>query len=72
MWTQTQIERIAVERIILRREGLVQFDVTHPRDSDSYHVYGTTYTNAGHAYDLWMPIPRGFPDARPALYTMNP
>ena len=71
MWTQQQRERLALEHRILQAAGLTQFCVYHA-DRDSYYVLGTTRTNVGAYYDLWIPIPAGFPDERPPLYVWKP
>ena len=71
MWTTTQRERLVLEHRLLQHEGLTQFGVYHDRTRDRYDVQGTQ-TNSRHAYDLWIPIPRGYPDARPPLYVVRP
>ncbi len=72
MWTQAQRERLAWEHRVLQEAGLTQFTLYHASASDSYYVTGTTQTNAGHAFQLWSPIPAGFPNRRPALYVISP
>jgi len=72
MWTVAQRERIALEHQLLHHVGLAQFSVYHDRPGDRYDVLGTTYTNAGNSYDLWIPIPLGYPDVRPPLYVVRP
>src|SRR5438034_274933 len=72
MWTPAQRERIVLEHQLIQVAGLTQFSVYHGRAVDDYYVWGTTHSNVGNAYDLWMPIPRGYPHARPPLYVARP
>jgi hypothetical protein len=72
MWTTSQINRIAVERAVLQRAGLTQFEIYYASERDAYDVFGTAYSNTRNPYDLWIPIPRGFPDVRPPLYVAKP
>jgi hypothetical protein len=63
---------MALEHQVLQRAGLSQFSVYHERDYDRYYAFGTTRTNAGAPYDLWLPLPSGYPDQRPPLYVAKP
>ena len=72
MWTKSQIDRLTLERALLGNAGLTQFDLYYTADRNAYDVFGTTMTTAGNKYQLWIPIPSGFPDARPALYVVEP
>lgn len=72
MWTMAQRERLVLEHHVLHNNGLTQFSVYHDRATDRYDVLGTSYSNAGNPYDLWIPVPRGYPDARPPLYIIRP
>jgi len=72
MWTRAQLERLALERAVLQGAGLTQFDLYYDRTRDIYDVYGTAHTNVGHVFDLWIPIPKGFPETRPPLYVAKP
>ena len=72
MWTMAQRERVVLEHRLLHQEGLTQFGVYYDRARDRYDVLGTALTNAGNAYELWSPIPLGFPDSRPSLYVLRP
>lgn len=72
MWTMAQRERLLLEHRLLHHLGLAQFSLYHDRLGDRYEVLGTTVSNAGNPYELWMPIPRGYPDVRPPLYVLRP
>ena len=72
MWTTAQRERLALEHQILQQAGLAQFSVYYDRDRDRYDVYGTTASNSGRSYDLWIPISHDCPDGRPPLYVVRP
>jgi hypothetical protein len=72
MWTMAQRERLVLEDRILQHVGLTQFRVYHDRLPDRYDVLGTTHSSAGNPYELWIPIPRGYPDVRPPLYVIQP
>lgn len=72
MWTAPQRSRLVLEHQILQAAGLTQFGVYHDRQSDRYDVLGTTYSNGRNPYELWIPVPAGFPDERPSLYLLRP
>jgi hypothetical protein len=72
MWTQQQRDRLVLEHRLLQSVGLTQFGVYHDRDRDEYYGLGTTQTNVRSSYDLWIPIPSGYPDQRPPLYVWKP
>lgn len=72
MWTAAQRDRLALEHRILQQVGLTQFSVYHDTFRDGYYVLGTATTSAGNAYELWIPIPAGYPDRRPPLYVSRP
>ncbi len=72
MWTGAQRDRLAIEHAILQKVGLGQFSVYYNSGRDAYDGFGTAHTNAGNAFDLWLPIPSGFPDVRPPLYVARP
>lgn len=72
MWTTAQRERLSLEHRILQQAGLTQFSVYFDRARDRYDVLGNTQTSAGNSYELWVPIPRGYPDRRPPFYVLQP
>lgn len=72
MWTMAQRERIILEYRLLQHAGLAQFSVYHDRVRDRYDVLGTAHTNVGNPYELWIPIPHGYPETRPPLYVLRP
>lgn len=72
MWTSTQLTRLALEHQLLQLQGFTQFSVYHYAATDSYTASGTTASNAGYKYHLYMPIPAGFPAQRPPLYITEP
>ena len=67
-----QRERLVLEHQLLQHVGMTDFSVYHDRVPDRYDVLGTAHTNAGNAYELWIPVPWGYPDARPPLYVVRP
>lgn len=71
-WTLDQRRRLALEHQILHQEGFDQFGVYHYASDDSYSASGTATANSGRQYRLWVPIPLGYPSARPAMYVMSP
>jgi len=72
MWTLDQRRRLAMEHEILQREGFSQFGVYHYAASDSYYASGLARSSSGRSYNLYMPIPSGFPTQRPPLYVIDP
>lgn len=72
MWSMDQRKRLALEHQVLQREGFSQFGVYHNSTNDSYYAIGTASSNSGKGYDLYIPIPSGFPTARPPLYVTKP
>jgi hypothetical protein len=72
MWTAAQRQRLAVEHQILQTEGFSQFSVYHQAAYDNYYASGLATSNSGLGYNLWMPIPSGFPTQRPPLYVLDP
>ena len=72
MWTDAQRRRLAMEHQILQNEGFSQFSVYHQAAHDSYYASGLATSNSGKGYNLWMPIPSGFPTERPPLYILDP
>ncbi len=72
MWSSEQRSRLAVEHQILQREGFSQFSVYHHSADDTYYASGVATSNSGSMYSLYMPIPSGFPTARPPLYITKP
>ena len=71
-WTSEQRQRLAMEHQVLQREGFDQFGVYHYASDDSYSASGTATANSGYQYKLWMPIPSGYPYARPPMYVTSP
>ena len=72
MWTDDQRRRLLLEHNILQEEGFTQFSVYLDRSTDTYSASGTTFSNAGYRYGLWIPIPQGFPYQRPPMYVTEP
>ena len=72
MWSTDQRNRLALEHQVLQREGFSQFGVYHNSTSDSYYAIGTATSNVGKGYELYIPVPSGFPTARPPLYIIKP
>jgi hypothetical protein len=71
-WTSEQRQRLAIEHQVLQREGFDQFGVYHYASDDSYSASGTATANSGYQYRLWVPIPSGYPNARPPMYVTSP
>jgi len=71
-WTTEQRQRLAMEYQVLQREGFDQFGVYHYASDDSYSASGTATSNAGYQYRLYIPIPAGYPYARPPMYVTSP
>ena len=71
-WTSEQRQRLAMEHQVLQREGFDQFGVYHYASDDSYSASGTATANSGYQYRLWVPIPSGYPYARPPMYVTSP
>lgn len=72
MWTMEQQTRLALEHQILQREGFSQFSVYHDSTYDSYYASGVATSSSGRCYNLYSPIPSGFPAQRPPLYVIDP
>jgi hypothetical protein len=72
MWTLAQRQRLALEHQILQNEGFTQFGVYHQAAYDSYYASGVATSSSGKGYNLWMPIPSGYPTERPPLYIIDP
>jgi hypothetical protein len=72
MWTTDQRKRLVLEHQILQDQGFTQFSVYWDRTRDTYEASGIASSNAGRHYTLYMPIPSGFPNQRPALYLTDP
>lgn len=72
MWTADQRNRLAIEHQILQREGFSQFSVYHDNAYDSYNASGVATSSSGRRYNLYSPIPSGFPTQRPPLYLTDP
>lgn len=72
MWTAAQRERLALEHQILQNEGFTQFGVYYDRQYDTYYASGTATSNSGRQYQLYCPIPSGYPSERPSLYVTEP
>lgn len=72
MWTGDQQQRLLLEHRILQQEGFSQFSVYRHEATDSYSASGTTSSNSGRRYTLYIPIPAGFPFQRPPMYLTDP
>lgn len=72
MWTVEQRNRMGIEHQVLQREGFDQFSVYQDRAADTYWGLGIATTNSGRLYKLYIPIPSGYPNQRPALYVIEP
>ncbi len=71
-WTPEQRQRLLLEYQVLQREGFDQFGVYHHASDDSYTAGGVATANSGRQYRLWIPIPSGYPYARPPMYLTSP
>ena len=72
MWSAEQRQRLYLENEVLRREGFDQFSIYHHPLDDTYSASGTATANSGRRYQLYMPIPSGYPYQRPSLYVTDP
>jgi hypothetical protein len=72
MWTMDQRKRLALEHQLLEFHGFTQFSVYHHPTTDEYTASGTAFSNAGHSYYLYIPIPTAYPTQRPPLYLTEP
>jgi hypothetical protein len=72
MWTTEQRQRLLLEHRILQQEGFSQFSVYINEAADTYSASGTTSSNSGRSYRLYIPIPTGFPVQRPPMYLTEP
>jgi len=64
--------RMLLERSKLYEKGLDQFTVYQDSSNGQYEVLGTTYSSSNQSYELWLPVPRLYPEARPSLYVTYP
>lgn len=64
--------RMIIERARLHEKGLDQFTIYQDSNTGQYEVLGTTYSSSNRAYELWLPVPRLYPEARPPLYVTHP
>ena len=65
-------ERLGLENQILQRDGLSQFQVYQSNDGYSFFLWGTHRTSSANAYEIWSPIPSGYPSSRPRVYVRKP
>ena len=65
-------ERLGLENQILQHDGLSQFQVYQSNNGYAFYLWGTHRTNSGNAYELWSPIPSGYPSNRPPVYVWKP
>ncbi len=72
MWTSDQRNRLYLENEILHQEGFTQFSVYWHKDTDTYEASGNTSSSSGKLYRLAIPIPGGYPQARPPMYIAYP
>jgi hypothetical protein len=72
MWTPNQLSRLALEHQLLQFHGFTQFSVYHHTATNEYTASGTTCSNAGYKYHLYIPLPSGFPTQRPPMYVTEP
>jgi len=65
-------ERLSLENQILQHDGLSQFQVYQSNDGYSFFLWGTYRTNSANSYEIWSPIPSGYPSSRPPVYVRKP
>jgi hypothetical protein len=65
-------ERLGLENQILQRDGLSQFVVYKSNDGYSFFLWGIHRTSSENPYELWSPIPSGYPSSRPPVYVWKP
>ena len=65
-------ERLGLENQILQHDGLSQFQVYQSNDGYSFYLWGTHRTSSANAYEIWSPIPSGYPSNRPRIYVRKP
>jgi hypothetical protein len=65
-------ERLGLENQILQHDGLSQFQVYQSNDEYSFFLWGTHRTSSANAYEIWSPIPSGYPSSRPRIYVRKP
>jgi hypothetical protein len=72
MWTADQRKRLVLEHEVLHREGFDQFSVYINNSTDTYYAKGTATANSGRRYQLYIPLPSGYPWERPPMYLTDP
>jgi hypothetical protein len=72
MWTSNQTGRLALEHQLLQVQGFTQFSVYHHSTTNTYSAGGRASSNAGYQYQIYIPIPAGFPTQRPPMYITEP
>jgi hypothetical protein len=68
----TLIERLVLENQILQNDGLSQFQVYKSNNGYSFFLWGIHKTSSANPYELWSPIPNGYPSCRPPVYILKP
>ena len=67
-----QYQRLVLENRILHQEGFTQFSIYRDDTTGKYYVAGYTNSNSGRSYRLYISIPAGYPQQRPAMYITDP
>lgn len=65
-------QRLVLENQILHQEGFTQFSIYSENSTGRYYVDGCTNSNSGRSYRLYISIPAGYPQQRPAMYVKEP
>jgi hypothetical protein len=72
MWILEQRQRFYLEHHDLQNEGFAQFGVYYDASSDAYWATGIASASSGREYRLHLPMPAGYPNARPPMYVTEP
>jgi ubiquitin-protein ligase len=67
-----QHQRLLLENQILHQEGFTQFSIYTDDATGRYYVAGYTNSSSGRSYRLYISIPSGYPQQRPAMYITDP
>ncbi len=65
-------KRLVLENQILHQEGFTQFSIYSENNTGRYYVDGYTNSSSERRYRLYISIPAGYPQQRPAMYVMDP
>src|SRR5688500_13684268 len=67
-----QHQRLLLENQVLHKEGFTQFSIYQDNATGQYYVAGYTNSSSGRSYRLYISIPAGYPQQRPAMYITDP